>query len=86
MKILFKLDELEKQLANIQTSIVELEAWYSHIKLCHVYFDSIKTKTQTRSNDFGKMCQYHEAFSLFYKHHKVYMIATIILRSYVLSQ
>ncbi|CAF3676759.1 unnamed protein product [Rotaria sp. Silwood1] len=70
MKILFKLDDLEKQLANIQTSIVELEAWYGHTKLCHVYFDSIKTKTQTRSNDFGKMCQYHEAFSLFYKHHK----------------
>ncbi|CAF5020035.1 unnamed protein product [Rotaria sp. Silwood1] len=85
MKILFKLDDLGKQLANIQTSIVELEAWYGHTKLCHVYFALIKPKTQTRSNDFGKMCQYHEAFSLFYKRHKVYMIATIILRSYVLS-
>ncbi|CAF5056007.1 unnamed protein product, partial [Rotaria sp. Silwood1] len=25
------LDDSEKQLANIQTSIVELETWYSHI-------------------------------------------------------
>ncbi|CAF1062242.1 unnamed protein product [Rotaria sordida] len=31
MRILFKLDDFKKQLANIQTSIVELEAWYSHI-------------------------------------------------------
>ncbi|CAF1370043.1 unnamed protein product [Rotaria sp. Silwood1] len=29
--ISFKLDDFEKQLTNIQTSIVELEAWYSHI-------------------------------------------------------
>ncbi|CAF2815847.1 unnamed protein product [Rotaria sp. Silwood2] len=30
MKILFKLDDFEKQLTNIQTSIVEFEAWFSH--------------------------------------------------------
>ncbi|CAF5119877.1 unnamed protein product [Rotaria sp. Silwood1] len=55
MRISFKLDDFEKQLINIQTLIVELEAWYSHIKLCHVYFGLIKIKTQTTSSGFDKI-------------------------------
>ncbi|CAF5145090.1 unnamed protein product, partial [Rotaria sp. Silwood1] len=31
--------------------------------LCHIYFDLIKKKIQTRFTDFDKMRQYHKAFS-----------------------
>ncbi|CAF4583796.1 unnamed protein product, partial [Rotaria sp. Silwood2] len=56
MKKLFKLGDLEKQLANIQTSIIELEAWYSHRK----------TNNKEIEDDIHETCHVFDKYGISY--------------------